>query len=405
MKTQELLKLSWTTQQRRPNDLLPLSINPRKITEEKRQKLIESLDKFNLVEIPAINEDGTIIAGHQRITTLQIVGRGNEMIDVRVPNRLLTDMEVKEYNLLSNTHSGEFDFEILDTFFADVNMEELGVEITPPEEILMQEEDVVINEADDIEDPDEYASKVKTDIVPGDIFQIGEHRLLCGDSTQTDSYSKLMGEELADLVVTDPPYNVDYTGKTKDSLKISNDSMGQSEFYKFLYDFYTALGAFTKPGGGWYIFHADSEGHNFRQAFIDSGAKLAQCLVWIKNCMVMGRQDYHWQHEPILYGWKQPGSHNWYSDRKQTTVLRFDRPMVSKEHPTMKPIPLVSYLIGNSSEKGQIVADGFGGSGTTMVSCQQTGRKARLIELDPVYCQVIIDRMKRLFPEIEVKKI
>ena len=255
-------------------------------------------------------------------------------------------------------------------------------------------------EEDEYEMPDE----IKTNIVLGDLFEIGEHRLLCGDSTQTDTFKTLFGEQLADLVVTDPPYNVAYEGKTKAKPTIKNDSMGDGDFYQFLYDFYTALGSYTKPGGAWYVWHADSEGANFRKAMADSGIMVKQCLIWVKNSMVIGRQDYQWKHEPCLYGWKEGAAHGWYSDRKQTTVLDFDRPSRNAEHPTMKPIPLFAYQIANSSKQGDIVADGFGGSGTTMVACHQMNRKAYLVEFDPKYCQVIIDRMIKLDPSLEIKK-
>jgi len=211
-----------------------------------------------------------------------------------------------------------------------------------------------------------------------------------------------MEEKLADIVVTDPPYNVDYEGGT--GLKIINDKMSDDSFYQFLYDFYTALGSFTKPGGSWYVWHADSEGANFRRAMADSGLYLKQCLIWVKNRIVLGRQDYHWKHEPCLYGWKPGASHNWYSDRKQSTILEFDRPSRNAEHPTMKPVELITYLIGNSSKNGMIVADGFLGSGTTMVAAHQLNRKCYGMELDPKYCQVIIDRMRKLDPSIQIKR-
>jgi site-specific DNA-methyltransferase (adenine-specific) len=253
---------------------------------------------------------------------------------------------------------------------------------------------------DDYDIPDE----IHTDIVLGDLFEIGAHRLICGDSTQTDTFSRLLGQQMADMVLTDPPYNVDYTGKTKKALKIENDNKEDGDFYQFLYDFYTALGAYTKAGGAWYVWHADSEGANFRSAMANSGIMVKQCLIWVKSSMVMGRQDYQWKHEPCLYGWKEGAAHGWYSDRKQTTILEFDRPNRNAEHPTMKPIPLFAYQIGNSSKQGDIVADAFGGSGTTMVACHQMGRRAYLVEFDPKYCQVIIDRMLKLDPSLEIKR-
>jgi len=226
---------------------------------------------------------------------------------------------------------------------------------------------------------------------------------LCGSSLEVDNWEKVTQGNEIDLVVTDPPYNVAYVGKTKDALTIQNDSMSDDNFYQFLYDFYSALNSYVKPGGGWYVWHADSEGANFRKAMVDSGILLKQCLIWVKQTMVMGRQDYHWKHEPCLYGWKEGAAHNWYSDRKQTTVLEFDRPMRNAEHPTMKPVKLIAYQIENSSKKKEVVADGFLGSGTTMVAAHEKGRIGVGCELDPKYCQVIIDRMKKLDDTIKVK--
>jgi site-specific DNA-methyltransferase (adenine-specific) len=228
--------------------------------------------------------------------------------------------------------------------------------------------------------------------------------LLCGDSTQTDTFEKLMEGELADMVVTDPPYNVAYEGGTKEKLTIENDSMSNDDFYKFLYDFYSALTTAVKKGGGIYVWHASSEVINFGKAMVDAGWLLKQQLIWVKNSMVMGRQDYQWKHEPCLYGWLAGDSHKWYSDRKQTTVIEWDKPQRNGEHPTMKPIGLFAYQIQNSSKKGDIVIDAFGGSGTTMVACEQTNRKARVIEYDPKYCDVIVKRMIKLDPTLVIKR-
>lgn len=398
-----MINLEWKTVKVKVKDLVQLDINPRKISEEKKQKLVESLEKFNLVEIPAVNTDMQIIGGNQRVTALMLVGRGDEEIDVRMPNRKLTKKEVKEYAIISNTHAGEFDFEMLNLEFGDIEIDELGFDIEGWDAWKNKQDSILAGEVQD----DNYDVPVggrETEIVEGDIIEIGEHRLYCGSSTQTDSWAKLMGNEFADLVVTDPPYNVAYVGKTKDSLTIQNDSMSDGNFYQFLYDFYTALGSYTKAGGAWYVWHADSEGANFRKAMADAGIMVKQCLIWVKNTMVMGRQDYQWKHEPCLYGWKEGASHGWYSDRKQTTVLNFDRPQRSREHPTMKPIPLISYQISNSSKQGDIVADGFGGSGTTMVAAHQLKRKCRMMELDPKYCQVVVDRMIQLEPSIKITK-
>lgn len=248
-------KIAWTTQKRVVNDLLPLEINPRKITEEKKQLLIKSIEKFNLAEIPAINFDNTIIAGHQRIKALQIIGRGEELIDVRIPNRQLTKTEIKEYNLISNTHSGDWDFDILDLHFADIDVDFTGVNLSHLKQIQEISNSLDTENGDKVlppaeEDDYEIPTEITTDIVLGDLIEIGPHKLICADSTQTDTFKRLLGQELADLVLTDPPYNVAYEGKTKQKLTIQNDKQDSSSFYAFLYDFYTALNAFVKQGGG-----------------------------------------------------------------------------------------------------------------------------------------------------------
>nr|WP_236668631.1 site-specific DNA-methyltransferase [Hymenobacter rubidus] len=233
----------------------------------------------------------------------------------------------------------------------------------------------------------------------GDVYEFHSdgqallHRLVCGSSTDADVVGRAVGEGvLVDLVNTDPPYNVDYQGKTKEALKIENDAMGDGDFRQFLYDFYVNCFAFMREGAPIYVFHADSEGANFRLAFKEAGLKLSQCLVWVKQQFVMGRQDFHWQHEPILYGWKEGAAHTWCSDRKQTTVLQFDRPQRNAEHPTMKPLDIQQYLVECSSTPGAIVFDGFGGSGTMLIVCEMSGRQARLVELDPRYVDVHVRR-------------
>ena len=214
----------------------------------------------------------------------------------------------------------------------------------------------------------------------------------------------MCNDEKFDLIVTDPPYNVDYNGGTKEAMKIRNDKMKDMEFYQFLFDFYSALAGFCKAGCSWYVWHGDSEGANFRSAMKNAGILVKQCLIWVKNSLVMGRQDYQWKHEPCIYGWKE-GTHHWYSDRKQTTVLLFDRQQRNDKHPTMKPVPLIGYQISNSSKNGDLVGDAFLGSGTTLIACHQLKRRCFGIELDPKYCQVIIDRIKNLDPEIIIEKI
>lgn len=230
----------------------------------------------------------------------------------------------------------------------------------------------------------------------GDLWILGDHRLLCGDSTAQESVIQLLGDEKASMWLTDPPYNVAYTGKTKDSLTIQNDEMDDESFRRFLVSAYSAANFGLKDGASFYIWHADSEGFNFRAACREVGWKVRECLVWVKNSMVLGRQDYQWRHEPCLYGWKEGAPHSWFSDRCQTTVLEFDKPQRNGEHPTMKPVELFRYLIGNSTRKRDIVLDSFGGSGTTLIACEESGRRARLIELDPVYCDVIVSRWQNI---------
>jgi site-specific DNA-methyltransferase (adenine-specific) len=227
--------------------------------------------------------------------------------------------------------------------------------------------------------------------VPGDVWLLGKHRLMCGDSTSIEALERLC-EAKVDVWLTDPPYNVAYEGGTKEKLTIQNDSMGDEQFRQFLRDAYVAADAVMKPGAVFYIWHADSEGYNFRGAAQDAGWKVRQCLIWKKSSLVMGRQDYHWKHEPCLYGWKEGAGHLWAADRKQTTILEFDKPSRNGEHPTMKPVALFEYQLLNNTKGGDIVLDSFGGSGTTMIAAEKNGRIARLMELDPKYCDVIIKR-------------
>jgi site-specific DNA-methyltransferase (adenine-specific) len=231
---------------------------------------------------------------------------------------------------------------------------------------------------------------------PGDLWTLGQHRLLCGDSTVAADVSAVMNGERADLWLTDPPYNVDYTGGTADQLKVANDNMTDADFRQFLRSAFTCAFDGLKPGAAFYIWHADSEGYNFRGAVRDSQQVVRQCLVWTKDSLVMGRQDYQWQHEPCLYGWKDGASHAWFSDRKQTTLLQFERPKRSEQHPTMKPVALFAYLLGNSTGPQGLVYDGFMGSGTTLVAAEQLGRRSVGIEMDPAYCDVIVQRWEAL---------
>jgi DNA modification methylase len=365
--------------------------NPRIIKDHKFKKLVQSIKDFPemLEKRPiVVDENMIVLGGNMRLKACIEAGLKEVWIDVAE----WTEEQKQEFIIKDNVGFGEWDWEILANEWEPELLDKWGLDLPD----MFEEEPEA--EEDDYQEPDD----LKVDVVRGDLIEIGHHRLLCGDSTQTDEWAKVMQDQLCDLVVTDPPYNVDYTGKTKDALKIDNDKMDNKDFYQFLLDFYTALGSYTKPGGGWYVWHADSEGANFRLAMKESGLLVKQCLIWVKNAQVMGRQDYHWKHEPCLYGWKEGAAHNWYADRKQTTVLEFNRPSRNGEHPTMKPVELISYQIKNSSKKNDIVADAFLGSGTTMVAAQQLNRVCYGMELDPKYCQVIIDRMTKLDPNLNV---
>lgn len=232
----------------------------------------------------------------------------------------------------------------------------------------------------------------------GDVWLLGNHRLMCGDCRSKSDVTTLMNGEHADLCVTDPPYNVNYEGGTEEELTIQNDSMENDLFATFLKQVFSVMYEVLKPGGSYYIFHADSEGENFRASLRKAGFKIAQCCIWVKNSMVMGRQDYQWQHEPCLYGWKPGAGHQWNSDRRQTTVWNFDKPQRSALHPTMKPIALMAYPISNSSTSGQLVVDFFSGSGSTLMACQQVDRICYAMEIDPYYVTATIHRYRAMFP-------
>ena len=369
--------------------------NPRFIKDDKFQKLVQSIkDLPEMLEIRPIvvNKEMVVLGGNMRLKAC--LEAGLKEVSIIIADNLTPEQE-KEFLIKDNVSGGEWDWDVLANEWNQEELEEWGLDLPVDfnPEVLEAEED------------DFDATPPETPItVLGDLYEIGEHRLLCGDSTQTDTFEKLMQGEFADMVVTDPPYNVAYEGKTKEALTIENDSMGNDDFYKFLYDFYTALTTVVKKGGAIYVWHASSEIINFGKAMVDSGWLLKQQLIWVKNTMVMGRQDYQWKHEPCLYGWLKGDSHKWYSDRKQTTIIEWDKPQRNGEHPTMKPIGIFAYQIENSSKQGDIVIDAFGGSGTTMVACEQIKRKARVIEYDPKYCDVIVKRMIKLDPTLTIKR-
>lgn len=303
----------------------------------------------------------------------------------------LTNEQIKAFRLADNkvAELAEWDFAKLDEELAtlcEFGMERFGFEPLEFEEEQTIEED----EVPEVDEESEPITKL------GDIWQLGRHRLLCGDSTEAETIKAFLKEEKADLFITDPPYNVDYQGAAG---KIQNDSMADETFKAFLTDAFASADGVMKAGAVFYIWHADSEGYNFRGACGSVEWKVRQCLIWAKNSFVLGRQDYHWKHEPCLYGWKDGASHYWGNDRAQTTILEFDRPTKSVEHPTMKPVQLFAYQICNSSKKNDVVLDLFAGSGTTIIACEQTQRNARCVELDPKFCDVIIKRWETLTGE------
>ncbi|MBJ6109444.1 DNA modification methylase [Hymenobacter sp. BT523] len=400
----DLTPLEWHNAKRQVRELVPYEYNPRILEEAGRARLLASIQKFNLAEVPAVNLDNVVLAGHQRLRILLDLGRGDELIDVRMPNRLLTELEVKEYNVTSNVGAGVWDYQSLLDNFADIDLGALGdATLLGGLEALKLD---LLNALPAEEPEVDLTPPVEPISVLGDVYEFESeglalvHRLVCGSSTEADVVERALGPGvLIDLVNTDPPYNVAYEGKTKDALRIENDNMGAADFRAFLYDFYTNCFAFMRPGAPIYVFHADSEGANFRLALQEAGLKLSQCLIWVKQAFVMGRQDFHWQHEPILYGWKEGAAHTWCSDRKQTTVLNFDRPSRNAEHPTMKPTEILQYLVECSSKPGAIVFDGFSGSGSLLVTCEMTGRQARVVELDPRYVDVNVRRWVKFMRE------
>jgi site-specific DNA-methyltransferase (adenine-specific) len=382
------------------SEVKPNPKNPRIIKDVKFNKLVTSIKEFPdmlnkrpLIVFTDVDGKYVVLGGNMRLKACKEIGL--KEIPIIVADEW-TEEQKNEFLIKDNVGFGEWDWDSLANEWDAEKLTDWGLDL--PVDLSVQEE--LEAEEDNYEIPNE----INTDIVLGDLFEIGEHRLLCGDSTDSDQVAKLMVDKKWDLIITDPPYNVAYEGKTKEALTIKNDKMKSSDFVKFLTDYFTTTLLNTKKGGGIYVFFADMELRSFVDAFLDGGFKLSQQLIWLKQTMVMGRKDYHCKHEPILYGWYEGEAHNWYSDRKQTTILQFDRPQRNGEHPTMKPIPLIEYLMKNSSKQGNLIGDGFLGSGTTMVASHQLKRKCYGMELDPKYCQVIIDRMKKLDPSLVIKK-
>jgi len=367
--------------------------NPRTIKDEKFKKLVASIQGFpQMLSLRPIvvNDDMVVLGGNMRLKACKEAGLKEVPI---IKASELSEEQQKEFIIKDNVGFGDWDWDTLSNEWDVEQLQDWGLDVPDFSETELEAEE------DDFDVPE---GGIETDIVLGDFFEIGEHRLLCGDSTDSDQVAKLMNGQLADMVHTDPPYNINYEGGSKKREKIANDKL--DDFPKFLYDVYTTISTALKKGGAIYVWHASSETHNFIQQFLNAGFLFKSYIIWNKNNSTFGRSDYHWKHEPCIYGWLDGGSHKWHGDRKQTTVWDIDRPSRSEEHPTMKPIPLCSKPLENSSIQGDIILDVFLGSGSTMVAAHQLKRKCYGLELDPKYCQVIIDRMKSLDATLVIKK-
>ena len=373
------------------SELIPYINNSRTHSEEQITQLISSIKEFGFTNPILLSPDNSIIAGHGR---LQAVKRlGHEEVPCIIISGL-TKTQIKALIIADNqlALNAGWDLEKLSVEVEGLQDEDFNIDILGFNNEFIKD---LLKKDEGLTDQDAVPeAKLNAKSKLGDIWLLGKHKLMCGDSTTQDVLS-LFKEQKADLYLTDPPYNVNYEGKTKDKLTIKNDKQDDETFKLFLTNAFTNAFNVLKLGASFYIWHSDSEGLVFRKSLIDSGFKLRQTLIWAKNSMVMGRQDYHWQHEPCLYGWKEGSSHSWYSDRKQTTLLNFDRPTASKLHPTMKPVELMSYLIKNSSKQEDVIFDSFLGSGTTIISCEILQRICYGLEFDPIYCDVIIDRWQQ----------
>lgn len=388
------------------SELHPAEYNPRvelKPGMEEYEKLKQSILEFGFVDPPIFNKrTGNLVGGHQRVSVAKDLGIGE--IEVSIVD--LPIEKEKALNIALNKISGQWDEDKLALLLNELDENELNISGFTDKEIqeVIDQYDMRLDlETEAIDDGFEFELPEKPKAALGDIYQLGRHRLMCGDSTNKAHIELLMDGEKADLLITDPPYNVNYEGKTEAALKIKNDNKTASEFYDFLRSAFSSAYDNLKEGASFYVWYASSEVINFVNSLVDSQFMVKQELIWLKNSFVLGRQDYHWQHEPCLYGWKKDGSHRWYGDRKQTTILDFDKPIANKEHPTMKPIPLFDYQIKNSSKKGDKILDIFGGSGTTMIACEQNDRQAYLMELDPKYVDVIINRWEEFTGKEAIK--
>lgn len=377
--------------QRKVSELVPYSKNAKKHDKTQIANVAESIKQYGFVQPLVIDKDSVIVIGHCRALAAKKLGMET------VPCVCVDDLTPEQVNALrlvdNKSNESDWDMDLLSDELAELDLSAFDFDWGLPEE----EPEVTEDEAPAVDEENEPISQ------RGDIWRLGRHRLMCGDSTKTEDIQKLAGGAKIDMLLTDPPYGVDYVGKTKDALKIENDAKSDDEFILFLQNAFAAADSVMKPGAVFYIWHADSKSYVFRMACQMVGWEVRQVLIWVKNSMVLGRQDYQWKHEPCLYGWKDGAGHLWAADRKQTTVLEFDKPNANREHPTMKPVALFDYQIKNNTKGGDIVLDMFGGSGTTVIACEQNGRTAYVMEYDPKYVDVIVKRWENLTGEKAVR--
>ena len=369
---------------------IPYANNARTHSKEQINKLRSIYRGIGYGDPVEVDENFTILSGHGRVEAAKAEGM------TELPYVMLTGMteaEKKAYILAVNRSALDagWDEELLAVEIESLADMGFDMSLTAFDE----KELAALYGADGDEAKDDdfdlsAALEKAAFVLPGDIWTVGRHRLMCGDATKPEDVQKLMDGKRANLIVTDPPYGVSF--KSSRGLTIQNDSIKNEEFYAFLLSAFKNMADVLEKGGAAYVFHADTEGLNFRRAFIDAGFHLAGCCIWVKDSLVLGRSDYQWQHEPILYGFLQNGKHPWYSDRKQTTIWKYAKPKRNENHPTSKPLDLLAYPISNSSQENSIVIDTFGGSGSTMMACEQTGRECRMMELDPKYASVILRR-------------
>lgn len=372
-------------------ELLPAEYNPRKNLKPgdvEYEKLKRSITEFGYVEPVIWNQTtGRVVGGHQRLKVLQDMG----MTEIDCVIIEVSEEKEKALNIALNKISGDWDTDKLALLITDLQGSDFDVSLTgfePAEIDALFKDDIKDAVKDD--DFDVEAELKKPTITKfGDIWTLGNHRLICGDSTKAETLELLMCGKKANLVVTDPPYNVNYEGSVG---KIKNDNMENTAFYEFLLAAFQNAEKVMTEDASIYVFHADTEGLNFRKAFVDAGFYLSGTCIWKKQSLVLGRSPYQWQHEPVLFGWKKKGKHQWYTGRKESTIWEFDKPKKNGDHPTMKPIPLIAYPIMNSSMSNCIVLDLFGGSGSTLIACEQTNRVCRMVELDEKFCDVIVKR-------------